>query len=95
MHADNDFSYRHVAPNLRGRRARGALYCPRHRHSAPLCHGNTPGVSVHGVCGDHSACAGCRGQRRWRRNDVCAFSVCGKLEHRCRLAGPLRQGGNK
>lgn len=82
--------YTHVASNLRGRRALDTLCCPRHPHSAPLGHGNIPGASVHGVCGDHSVCVACPFRRRWHRNDVCAVSVCGQLEHRCRLAEPLR-----
>lgn len=57
-------SCNHVASNLRGRAARDAPHCPRHRHSAPLCRGNVPGGSVHGVCGDRSASAASPGQGR-------------------------------
>lgn len=82
--------WRQEGANLRGRCAPGALCCPRRRRSAPPGRGRIRGGSARGASGARSACAAQPGRRHWHTSDVCAFSVCGRLGHRCRPAAALR-----
>lgn len=77
--------------NLWGCFARDAPYSPPHRHIAPLCRGNSRGVSVRDACDDRSVRVVRCGRHRWHGSGVCAFSVCGKLGHQCKPAGLLRE----
>lgn len=80
--------------NLWDQHALDALYCLLH-HRAPLCHGSILRASAHDVHTDRNVSAVNHAQHHERRSDVCAFSVCVQLEHRCKMVGPLKETERK